>query len=357
MTIGILQPHIPHYREDFFKGIQKANDCQVLCYQDEIHAKNNNFKNADIKIINLKAIEKKGFLWYNPYAFKKYDVLVLMLNFGHIATWLILLTKFIHRKKIIIWGQGISVKRYLKEAKKPSFLLRKMISMADCVWFYTQKELKQWQEILPNKKNMISLDNTISGVEGILNHQSRMPLNKLKEKYKINQERCFIFCARFNNPYRRVDLLIEVIEKFNSDKYSFIIIGDGKYKPDFSKYSNVYDFGSVYDKNIKDDLFDIADFYFQPGWVGLSVVEALAHGKPVVTFRRSKETLQCVEYAYLNNKNSIIVNSTEEMLKNINKLSDDELQRMSKEAKVYVQKNLTTDKMINNAKKFLKTIL
>lgn len=357
MIIGVLQPHIPHYREEFFKGIQQTHECELLCYQDQKHTQKNNFKDAHVKTINIKSVEKHGFMWCNPFLFRKYDVLVLMLNFGHIATWFILLTKFIHRRKIVIWGQGISVKRYIKEEEKPSVLLKMMIKLADIVWFYTQKELEQWKKIFPNKETMISLDNTISGVSDILEYQSELSLSTLKTKYKITQERVFIFCARFNNPFRRVDLLVETIEKFDNEKYGFIIIGDGNHKPDFSCYNNVYDFGSVYDKNLKDELFTIADFYFQPGWVGLSVVEALAYGKTIITFKRSLETLQCVEYAYLNKKNSIIVNSTDEILERIDSIDEIEIKELSTGAKEYVSTFLTMNQMIKNAVNSLNKIV
>lgn len=57
-----------------------------------------------------------------------------------------------HRKQIILWGHGISVKRYLAEEKKCNWLLRFMISMSDGVWLYTDKEVdfstKVWAHLL-----------------------------------------------------------------------------------------------------------------------------------------------------------------------------------------------------------------
>lgn len=346
--VAILQPYIPHYREDFFKGIQSQFQCDLFCYENQDYLMKNNFNDAKIQIKALKSFQKYGFLFYNPFVFRKYDVLVLMLNFGHLSTWLILLTKFIHRKKVVVWGQGISVKRYMKEEIKPSFLLKKMIYLSDYVWLYTPKELKQWRSIFTDKK-MTSLSNTISDVSEILDYKPDVSKEKLKDKYKIKEEVCFIFCARFNNPFRRVDLLVKAIESFDVSKYGFIIIGDGSHKPIFKGYSNVYDFGSVYNKEIKNHLFTIADFYFQPGWVGLSVVEALAYGKPVITFKRSKQTLQCVEYAYLNEKNSIIVNTIKEMCLRIEKLSFTEIETLSRNAKSFTEDRLTMKNMVNNA--------
>lgn len=157
--------------------------------------------------------------------------------------------------------------------------------------------------------------------------------SELKCKYNITQENILIFCARFENNYRRTDLLIETIKQLNTEKYGFIIIGAGKNKPDFSLYNNVYDFGAIYDTNIKRELFYIADLYFQPGWVGLSIVEAMAYGKPICTFIRSEETKQCVEYSYIeNNTNGLIFTNIDDCITRISQLTNDEIKQLGANA-------------------------
>ena len=174
--------------------------------------------------------------------------------------------------------------------------------------------------------------------------------NKLKCKYNITQENILIFCARFENNYRRTDLLIETIKQLNTEKYGFIIIGAGKNKPDFSPYNNVYDFGAIYDTNIKRELFYIADLYFQPGWVGLSIVEAMAYGKPICTFIRSEETKQCVEYSYIeNNTNGLIFTNIDDCITRISQLTNDEINQLGANAKKKVVQLLTPQNMVANA--------
>lgn len=195
-----------------------------------------------------------------------------MLHFAHLGTWILLLTKWLHHKKIILWGQGISVRRYLKEEKKPDWKLKWMIALADGIWFYMDKEKDQWQKYFPDKP-MVALCNTLSGVDEMTKYQPDLTKDELKAKYGVKQDVIFIFCARFTAD-RRVDLLLETIKRLDDEKYGFVIIGSGKCKPDFSSYGNVYDFGAVYDTAVKRELFALADIYFQPGWVGLSIVEA-----------------------------------------------------------------------------------
>lgn len=350
--IAILQPEVPHYREEFFNQLKKeCATVDVYAYNSFEDTKKAGF---DINTTNITYISNKqikGMLFYNPLKLqsRKYDTLVLMLHFAHITTWLLLLTKFIHRKRIILWGQGISVKRYLQEEIKPDRKLRWQIALADGVWIYMEKEAEQWRKLFPDKP-IVALNNTLSGVREMTEYTFDKSKEELKRKYKITQDVIFIFCARFESNYRRTDLLVESIEKLDKNKYGFVIIGNGRNKPDFSTFHNVYDFGAVYDKSIKRELFSLADIYFQPGWVGLSIVEAMAYGKPIFTFRRSEETKQCVEYSYIQSgNNGMIFNSIDELTRYIMTTEKRAFTIMGNNARTFVRENLSVEQMVRNA--------
>lgn len=349
--LAILQPQIPHYREEFFIELRKKVATDIFVVESPKEFIHKGFNLTTIPVKNLWNINIKGLLFYSPFPLlsSQYKTIVMMLHFAHITTWLLLLTKKIHRKKIVLWGQGISVKRYLKEERKPDWKLKLMIALSDGVWLYMEKEKEMWKQIFP-KKNIVALNNTLSGVSKICNYTPLQDKKTIKKKYCINQEIILIFCARFESNYRRTDLLIETIKQLNTQKFAFIIIGEGKNKPNFSPYKNVYDFGAIYDSNIKQELFSIADIYFQPGWVGLSIVEAMAYGKPIFTFKRSMETKQCVEYSYIiNGKNGIIFNDLQHCLGYINDMSIKEIERMGNTAKNYVKQNLLPEYMVQRA--------
>lgn len=360
-TLVHLQPFIPHYREEFFvmlgnrlrRGDVRGEQMEqkIFTYENTGDVKSASFQIGKVlcRHVPCKLIKGK-LLFYNPFALLKKDVdtLVLMLHFAHITTWLLLLTKWIHHKRIILWGQGISVRRYLKEERKPDWKLKCMIALADGVWLYMDKEKEQWQRIFPNKP-MVALHNTLTGVGEMVSYKPGIPVEELKRKHGIRQEIVLIFCARFTAD-RRVDLLMETIRRLDASKYGFVIIGAGASKPDFSAFPNVYDFGAVYDTSVKRELFALADVYFQPGWVGLSIVEAMAYGKPIFTFERSKKTLQCVEYSYIRNKvNGMIFSSIDDCVRCLETLSKAEIKRMGDEAHRYVANNLTIGQMVDNA--------
>ncbi|MFC6099381.1 glycosyltransferase [Olivibacter domesticus] len=349
--IAIVNPTVPHYRKDFFLGIQQAMPCDVFTYEQIGDMKKNQFQVSDTVTCTLKKKRFSKFLIYKtqPLMQADYQTLVLMWDFSQLTTWWLLATKFFHRKRIILWGQGISVKRYLTEENTPNILLKGMLGLADGAWVYMEKEAKQWQAVFPNKK-IAALNNTVSNIDEILESPGMQSISDLKNKHNIKEEVCLIFCARFENPNRRIDLLEGLIKSLDAQKFGFIIIGDGVFKPDFSMYKNVYDFGAVYDKVLKDELFGIANLYYQPGWIGLSVVEALAYGKPVITFKRSEETLQCVEYAYIQDGyNGLIVESLDELTGKLLSLNNTAIALMGANAKAYAKKYLRMNHMVDKA--------
>lgn len=357
--VCIIQPTVPHYREAFFSGISRLlapSKMHLFSYIGEEDTKKTGFS-IGRKTIHLPNVNVGGVLLYSPTPLLKRNVscLVLMLHFAHLTTWLLLLTKRIHRKKVILWGHGISVKRYMQEELRLDWRLKWMVSLSDGIWFYTEKELLLWRRQFPSK-HMVALGNTISNVEDIMS-KLPSPKSELRLKHSIRQNVVLIFCARFETNYRRTDLLLDVIEHLDADKYGFVIIGKGRYKPDFSKYLNVYDYGAVYDQQVKDELFGLSDIYFQPGWVGLSIVEAMAYGIPVFTFKRTEEVKQCVEYSYIiDGFNGRIFENLTDCLSALSSIDKADMDRMSRNATDYVRNNLTVDAMVQTAESSIEAV-
>lgn len=350
--ILILQPFIPHYRENFFLELSIQSKMKIFCYQSIEDSKVNNFKSSSIDFCKIKNIKFGPFLFYDfrPILVDNTNVVVLMLDVKHITTWFLLLTKKIHKKKIILWGHGISVRKYLKHDKQVFIPLKLMLKLSDGVWFYTKRELDIWKGRIPNL-NAVSLNNTISDVDEILALDSFTKTEKAKVKnlYNIKHQFVFIYCARFNDN-RRVDLMVKIIEKLDMNKFGFVIIGDGPSKPNFEKYKNVYDFGKIYDMQVKKDLFRISDAYFQPAWLGLSIVEAMAYALPIFTFKRTEEVFQCVEYSYVEDGyNGFLFESLDDFISKTTKLTFEELESLRVNAKKFAINELSMDQMVSRS--------
>lgn len=359
MNIAIIQPIVPTYREEFYTELQKYCSVDVYTFKDYGVARKEATETSSFNCIPIKNVKRYGFVIYDPRPFlsKNYDVIVLMMLLNHPSALFLELTKFIHRKKIILWGQGISVQRYLQEEIKPDWKLGLQMKIADGVWFYMEKECNQWSKRIKNKP-MVALNNTVTKTDYIITVDVKTTKEQFKKKHHISQKTILIFCARFESNSRRTDLLLEAIKRLSSTDFGFIIIGAGKNKPDFNSFPNVYDFGAVYDRQLKDELFSIADVYFQPGWVGLSIVEAMAYAKPICTFIRSKETLQCVEYSYIEDGiNGYIFNDIDDCINKLTTTPLDKFREMGENARELVRTKLTPQKMAENAFSVIKRVV
>lgn len=358
--IAILQPTIPHYREIFFKKLSEQFEIQIFTLDNITNNKNNGLSISSLPTNKIFSFELFSVLFYNfvPLLNKRFDILILMGSVRHFSTWLILLLNIFLRKKIILFGHGISIAKYLQEEVKMPLIRLLMYKLSKHAIFYTQKEVEIWKNVYPNLTS-ISFNNTISDADILIsNNYNDINYKKIyKDKYNIKSETVLIYCARFNTVDRKPFLLKNLMDSIG-ENYSLIVIGRGPYKPDFSDCENIFDFDEVYDIRIKNELFTIADYYFQPAWSGLSVVEALLYGLPVLTFERSEDLYQCVEYSNLiNNYNSIISKSIIELKEKLNKISKTDYQRLSTNAKNYSSDNLSITDSVDKTSNFIKSIL
>lgn len=357
--VAILQPFIPHYRREFLSGLEARFDCTVYCYMTDAEVKKDGFSQSSAPFVRLRRFRLGGLVFFSllPFLLRRYDVTVLPGAIRQPCVWALLLLLRLRGCKIILWGHGVSIPRYLDEEKKIPAIRRRWYSLADAAWFYTAKELALWRRDCPNL-DAVALGNTISGIRRILELPLPPPLEKLKAECRIGTPFNFIFCARFSGSHRHPELLEELIKAADPARYGFIIIGDGPDKPDFSKYKHVYDFGAVYDAELKDSLFAIADVYFQPAWLGLSCIEAMAYGKAILSLERTRRIHQCVEFFYVQDAGcGVLAGSVEEGFRRIEAMSPGEIGELGGRAKDYVRRNLTMEQMVGRAADSIDRIL
>ncbi|WP_340121877.1 hypothetical protein [Methylobacter svalbardensis] len=349
MKIAIVYPRISHYREDFFNALAKNFDIDIYVYENDVDNIKEHFDISSISVKKLKSIKIFSKIkLFNFFSVLRgnYDLVILSGEIRVITIPLLLILLRLFRVKTILWGHGISIHSYLQEEKNLHPFRIWFHKLANHIWLYTEAEKTIYKKYFPENK-ITALNNTIN-VADILN-RPQSDKEYLLAKYGIKTPINFIFCARFTILERRADLLLELIKKLDPSKFGFIIIGEGQYRPDFTGMPNVLCLGKVYDTHIKNELFDLADLYLQPAWIGLSANEALAYGKAILTFKRSPEIKQCVEYAYLNEKNSYIAEDVNDMVEFINSLNKDKIKTYSENSLTYAKENLLMEKMVLNA--------
>ena len=349
MAITIIQPFVAHYREDFYKSLAQEIDFDLLCIDKP--STDEGFKISDqINLEWLPSYKFGRFIFFNILSkeIHKNKTIVTTFNPNWISLYLLLFIKFFTGKKVILWTHGTSVLNGFNPSSPRDIIKIIFFNLADGICFYTNNELEIMSKYLKRPK-LFYINNTIN-VSKINEISSSIKDNKfsLKRKYGILSSKVVIFCARFIE-HRREDLLVDLIKILEGKDISFIIIGNGSKKPDFSSFSKVHDFGTVYDSKLKAELFKIADFNFQPAWSGLSVIESLANGVPYLTMKKSNEIYQCVEYNYIeNSKNGFIFKNIDEVADLICNINSEELNKIKLYCKESVNKKLSLEKMVKN---------
>jgi hypothetical protein len=352
--IAIIQPIINNYRIDFFKNLSKKTELDLYTYNKNDFAGLHGFSaNEQTPYIKLRSITIGLYLFYDilPLINKNYKYVVIIGNVRHISAWLLLIIGRLSGMKIILWGHGISVPRYLSESKKLPFIRIFMYKLAYGAWFYTEVELQIYKKRI-KKLVSVSLNNTISEVDEItrIGAYDEETIQRIKAKYKITTKYNLIICTRFEHPHRKANELLDVIRGIDSKEWGLIVIGDGRLKPDFSLVDNIYDFGGIYDREFKNELFLISDLYIQLGAIGLSVVEAFAYGLPIITLKRSNSTHHGVEYSYISNDiNGFLCEDLDDVIDKIINFDKDILKKMGANAQSFVKENLSISKMANSA--------
>lgn len=359
LKIALIQPRIPDYREMFLSALSNLYKVDIYVYNPTYKMTEKHMAPAAIPAQTLHGFNFLNIIWVYSISVllkRRYNLIIIPAEVRSPSAWLLLFICKLKKIKTILWGHGISISRYLEEEKKYPWFKKMFHNLADHIWLYTDYEKKILAAHI-NAKKISALNNTINTRALVQADLSVAKKKRLKEKYQIRNEIVFVFCARFSSIQRRADKLLELISKLDKKKYGFIIIGDGPYKPDFASLDNVYDFGAVYDVRIKNELFNLADLYLQPAYLGLSVAEALAYGKPVLTYKRSQQIRQGVEINYIRSLwNGYIAEDSNDLLTFIQELTPSTLETLQQNARQYATENLSVEKMIFNANSAIKKL-
>ena len=346
--ITIIQPFIPNYREDFYKKLSFEMPFDLLTVEKPLS--NLSFKlSKKVKSKNIKILKLGSIIIFNPFNYYiiKNKTIVIQWNPKWFSLFILLIVKPVLKKKIILWTHGVSVRNGFSYDRIKDKIKLFFFNLSDGLLFYTENELNIMSPFL-KKPKLYFLNNSIN-IDKIFKKVSLLDIgkDKIKKKYNISASRIIIYCARFIQD-RRSDLLIELIEKMRNDDVIFLIIGDGPFKPEFSHYTHVKDYGAMYDEEKKAELFSISDFTFQPAWSGLSVVESFAHGVPYITLEKRKDILQCVEYNYIvHGSNGFILKDLNSVQAKVTNLPKSKINEMKKNCTEYVKSNLSLNQMVN----------
>lgn len=147
---------------------------------------------------------------------------------------------------------------------------------------------------------------------------------QIKANFKEQKEKYFLVGCRLA-PYKRVDIVIEAFKKLSGD-YKLKIFGDGVDQKRLEKIAasadNIEFLGRVSDE-VKADLYAGAQAFINPQEedFGITVVESMAAGRPVIAYRKGGATETVIENEtglFFSQQNAVSILEAIEKFKTIN---------------------------------------
>ncbi len=338
-VLFILEAGIPEYRNFLFEKL--ANEAGIskllILHTGKIYNGRGNYNSKKVRFVGDN---KFGFhIGILRYIFK-YDVIISSYNLRILTCWLPVFFK----NKFIFWGKGLGS----NEGNIVKFFRKITAKRAKYILVYNEAKKKELTEkIKIDERKLIAYTNTI--------YISNPGFDS------TNKKEYFLYFGRIQKRkgleelIRQYSLYVNKNGKCEPLKLRFV--GNGEYTEDLKNIVKDLDLEQLieFHQGVYDDIsikrhFEKAIAYVSPYNVGLSVVNSLAYGVPIIT---CEEPQVGPEFYYLNEQNSIILTDINQLYNTFNDLSSNDNQKFFTSCYNYFIHHLDSSIMYNN---FINTI-
>ena len=301
-NILLFQRLIPHYRVALFKKLHEKPGI-VVCHS------------RARKGASLKEQQELGFanevlprVYFGRSAtamkqcvipvLRKYKpgVVITEFSLSYITFWGLFVLRKLFNYKLIVWTHGVKSKEMLQPfSSRQSKIQLWVYNRADAIILYSKKRKELLEQKIKNPEKLFLASNTLdtdtlNRIYSLLETKGKAAV---KEELGFRNKFNFVFIGRLV-PAKRLDLLLEAFSKI-SGKYDVAlhIIGNGpeeeKVKRQTAEHENIFYHGPIHELEKSSTYLFASDLMVMPGYVGLSVVHAMAMGCPVLTCRQGPD--------------------------------------------------------------------
>jgi len=291
-----------HYRSAVFERLKSAHHQYFLCADTED-------PRGAVKAIDTESLA--GFLPIRSRLFlrmmfqfglitkaidAKYECMILLGDASFVTTWIAALISRFRGKRVLFWTHGWSS----DEVGIKSKVRNTFYSLADGLLLYGRDAKR-----IGIKKGF--LEDSLYLVYNSLDYPEHKRLRESIDESDLLAMRTKLFsepnlpivvcCSRLYHG-RRFDLLLDATRRLHAagHKINVLLVGDGEARSDLETQAktlgiaeNVAFYGSCYDQRTLAICTSIGSVTVAPGSVGLTAVQSLAFGVPVITHDNRKE--------------------------------------------------------------------
>lgn len=291
-SILVVYPHLPHYRYGVFKALSQSKK-----YDFEFAAASSS-RDGTIPCLTSEDIDRWAPLrniWFGPVLWQKgllqhiffrdYDGVIFLGDAAHASTWIASIFSRIKGAKTFFWTIGWHrVDKGLKRIFRNLFY-----RMADGLMLYGHSGVK-----------LGVLNGFSSGNAWVIGNsqESKVGGGALKSRFAIKE---FIDSLPRSGPpkigavvrlntVKRLDILLDAVYvlKTRGHEFDVVLVGEGPARKELQEHATrigirLFMPGAAYDREELRAAYELISVTVIPVWAGLSAVQSLEYGRPVVT--------------------------------------------------------------------------
>jgi glycosyltransferase involved in cell wall biosynthesis len=220
-----------------------------------------------------------------------YDVVVYWGDAYRVSTWISAALARARGKKVIFWTHGI----YGKESKLKLFVRKTFYRIPHAMLLYGSHSKTLLMHEGFNENSLYVINNSLD-IEHQMSSYKRALANaaSMNENIKgdLNVDRLIIFVGRLTAS-KKIEMILDCVKSINSfgeTRLGVLLVGGGDCRSKLESYSlslNISDkvrfYGPCYDNDALASLYIQSDLCVSPGNIGLTAMQSLIFGTPVVT--------------------------------------------------------------------------
>ena len=229
---------------------------------------------------------------------KKYKPAVVITEFSlsYVTFWGLFILRKLFNYKLVVWTHGVKSKEMLQPfSSRQSKIQLRVYNKADAVILYSEKRKNMLARHINQPEKLFVAANTLDTdtLNNIYSQLADKGKQVVKEELGFRHQFNFSFIGRLV-PDKRLDLLLEAFKEiFGNYDVALHIIGNGpeeeKIKAEAAAHENIVYYGPIHYLELSSKHLFASDLMVMPGYVGLSVVHAMAMGCPVLTCEQGPE--------------------------------------------------------------------
>lgn len=275
-VILLFDAETQHYRQSIYKFFAKEALYRgyrlIVVYDKQLNTIGNElFVGIKYSFSNFKKIIKRhnckliiSFVWLR---YKFLLPFLIYCRFNEIKT--------------IVWSHGINLQKRKQFVKNQLYYLRQRLANALILF-----SLDQIKYIVANRKKVFIANNTLNFHEFPKIQLSR---EELKIKYNFEGKKVILCVGRMNTNNRKPEQLIDLAYKIGSGSaFRFLLIGPGlreDHRKEIEKTETIEYLGEIYDLEIVNEYYKMADVFIMPGAIGLAINHAFYFKTPCIVER------------------------------------------------------------------------